>query len=367
MVETQSKTWAIIGMGMGGKGLAAELGLAGYHLRVHDTDEDQIHDIGRNGGLKVQGRPKNFAPVELATTNLAKAVKGASVIIVCTWGTEHAKVAKQLAPLLEDGQLILLIQGSAGGALVVRNELKRSQSRATVDVAEMDGYPYMMRVLAADSVLLTTNKASVQVAALPATRNETLMAAIGEGFPMAQAAPNILYTGLADLGTIFHVAGMLANVSTVESDRDYHFYGDGMTPSVVRLVLALDVDRVAVARAYGIDLPNAVEWMAETFGVREKSLYETIRIMARTHFLNSPCPHDMGYRFLSQDLPCGTLTFAALGDAAGLETPTLDGAVAIGSALTGIDFWKSGRNLENLGLAGKSVEQILEVVNGERK
>ena len=74
-MSNQSTPWAIIGMGMGGKGVAAELGLAGYRLRVHDIVEDQIRDIGLHGGLKVQGREGDFAPVEFATTDLRKPLK----------------------------------------------------------------------------------------------------------------------------------------------------------------------------------------------------------------------------------------------------------------------------------------------------
>ncbi len=37
--------WTIIGMGMGGKGLAAQLGIDGLRLRVHDKVDEQIAGI----------------------------------------------------------------------------------------------------------------------------------------------------------------------------------------------------------------------------------------------------------------------------------------------------------------------------------
>ena len=164
--------------------------MAGYRLHVHDIDEQEIRDIGRNGGLKVQGRDHNFAPIDLASTHLPDAIRGTRVIIVCTWGTDHAKAARELSPLLVDGQLILLVQGNAGGALVVRRELERAGCEANVDVADFDGYPYMMTVLAHDSVLLASSKRSLQMAALPATRNNAVIELIGDAFPMAVPAPS---------------------------------------------------------------------------------------------------------------------------------------------------------------------------------
>jgi len=362
-MTNQSAPWAIIGMGMGGKGLAAELGLAGYRLRVHDIVEDEVRDIGLHGGLKVQGREGDLAPVEVATTDLGEAVDGAQVIIVCTWGTEHARVARDLAPLLVDGQLILLIDGNAAGALVVRNELELAGCTADVDIAQFDGYPYMMTVLAPDSVLLTTNKEELLVAAMPATRNDAVMEVIGDAFPMARPAPNLLHLSF-DRAGLLHVPAMVTNVGFVESDREYHHYTDGMTPSVIRLVEALDAERIAVAQAYGIPTDPVDDWLFQTYRVREESLYETIQAIALTHYKYCPRPFSLDYRFLSQDLSCISVTTAALGDVADVDTPIHDSIITMSGALTGVDYWKTGRNLENLGLAGKSVSQIQAAVAG---
>ena len=69
---------------------------------------------------------------------------GAEVIIVVTGSHFHAEVARDLAGVLRDGQSILLIQGGTGGSLVVRRELRAAGCRATVDVGEMDNYPYSL-------------------------------------------------------------------------------------------------------------------------------------------------------------------------------------------------------------------------------
>src|SRR5260370_22508750 len=50
--------------------------------------------------------------------------------------------ARGLAPLLRDGQIILLVQGNTGGSLIVRRALDMAGCRAAGDVAEMDNYPY---------------------------------------------------------------------------------------------------------------------------------------------------------------------------------------------------------------------------------
>ena len=69
----------IIGAGLGGIALVANLGLAGYRLRLHDRDERRIAAIQARGGLDVEGLGQGFARLDLVTPKLAPAVDGADV------------------------------------------------------------------------------------------------------------------------------------------------------------------------------------------------------------------------------------------------------------------------------------------------
>src|SRR4051794_22110504 len=109
-------TVAIIGAGIGGIYLAAELGRQGVRLRLHDIDDGRLSPIRERGGLDVEGDNAGFVAIERVTTDPAAAVDGADIIAVCTGGTYQEAVARTLAPLLRDGQTILLIQGNTGGA-----------------------------------------------------------------------------------------------------------------------------------------------------------------------------------------------------------------------------------------------------------
>jgi opine dehydrogenase len=112
--NSTAATVAIIGAGIGGCYLVAELGIAGFKLRLHDIDESRLSEIRARGGVGVEGEKGGFAAIESATSDLGSAVDGAGVIIVVTGGNTQAAVARSLAPLLRDGQVILLIQGNTG-------------------------------------------------------------------------------------------------------------------------------------------------------------------------------------------------------------------------------------------------------------
>ena len=70
----------------------------------------------------------------------------------------------------------------------------------------------------------------------------------------------------------------------------------------------------------------------------------------------------MDHKYVTEDVPSGLVAMAALGDAAGVDTPVIDGLIALSSSVLGRDLTKpDGRTLDYLGLAGKTVEQIRTV------
>lgn len=357
-----SDVWTIVGVGMGGKGLLAELGIAGFRLRAFDKDDTQVAGIRAAKGLHVDGRAKSFAPVELATTDPKPALDGAKVILVSTNGDDHSQLARDLAPYLVDGQIVVLIQGHFGGTLVFRKALDDAGCRAKVQLAEMDGYPYMMTVRSADRVEMTTYKEIYQLVALPASRSRAIVDEIGFAFPGLVAGPNLMQTGLTDLGSVFHACGIVTNVGTAEAGQPYNFYAHNMTPSVCNLIEAVDRERVAVAKAYGIETPDVFKWLETTYNRKEVSLHWSMQANAVTHYRYSPAPNSLRHRFLVTDVGCGLVAWSSLGRPAGVPTPTIDSVVHIAGALTRRNFFEEGRNLRNLGLEGKTVDQIMAFV-----
>jgi opine dehydrogenase len=226
---------AIIGAGIGGCYLAAELGIAGFKLRLHDLDEARLSDIRVRGGIDVEGGTGGFAAVEHATTDLPTAVDGADLVILVSGGNTHAVVTRSLAPLLCDGQILLLIQGNTGGSLIVRTALDEAGCRANVDIAEIDNYPYSCRRLGPTRISPIVRKRWLQIATFPGNRIAAVFPRLSPLFPQAVASPNVLCTGFTNANAMLHVANCVANAARIESGVSYKFYAEGVTPAVARL------------------------------------------------------------------------------------------------------------------------------------
>ena len=60
--KSTAETVTIIGAGIGGLYLLAELGIAGFKLRLHDIDDSRLSEIRARGGVDVEGERGEFAP-----------------------------------------------------------------------------------------------------------------------------------------------------------------------------------------------------------------------------------------------------------------------------------------------------------------
>ena len=365
MTDRSTETVAIIGAGSGGIYLVAELGIAGFKLRLHDIDDSRLSEIRARGGVDVEGDKGGLAAVQCATTDLVPAVDGADVIIIVTGGNAQSAVTRSLAPLLRNGQVILLIQGNTGGSLIVRRALDDAGCRAGVDVAEMDNYPYSCWRLSPTRIRPIVRKRWLQIATFPGNRIGAVFPRLSSLFPEAVAAPNILYTGFTNANAMLHVANCVANAGRTEGGNSYKFYAEGVTPAVARLYEAINAERVAVAAALRASVPTQADWFDRVYAVREATLVETCQRLT----YNSDGPHQatgtpksLDHKFITEDVPTGLIPMSALGMAAGVRTPAIDALIEIVQRMTGKDFAAEGRTLDWLGLGGMDAAQIRRVV-----
>jgi len=366
VTDRRAETIAIIGAGIGGLYLIAELGVAGFKLRLHDIDDSKLSEIRARGGVDVEGERGGFAAVDRLTTDLPSAVDDADTIIVVTGGNAQAVVARSLAPLVRDGQVILLIQGNTGGSLIVRRALYDAGCRAEVDVAEMDNYPYSCWRRSPTRIRPIVRKRWLQIATFPGNRIGAVFPRLSPLFPEAVAAPNSLYTGLTNANAMLHVANCVANAGRIESEDSYKFYAEGVTPAVAQLYEAINAERVAVAAALGASVPSLDDWFERVYGVRGATLVETCQQL--TYNSDGPyqatgTPKSLDHKFITEDVPTGLIPMSALGAAAGVSTPAINALVELARKMTGKDFAAEARTLERLALSGMDAPQVRRVMD----
>jgi opine dehydrogenase len=139
------------------------------------------------------------------------------------------------------------------------------------------------------------------------------------------------------------------NAGRIERSRgEFWFYEEGVTPSVIKVIEAVDRERLALGDALGLRLtPVGEAFHRAGFGPKGE-LWATINGSRMLTALRAPGQVDT--RWLSEDIPYGLATWARLGDRLGIETPVIDVLVVLASTTLGQDFGSQTRDLSVLEL-----------------
>ncbi len=353
-------TWAIIGGGNGGQSLAGHLAIMGFAVQLYDIFPETIDAIRKAGGIQVEGAVDGFGNLELATTDIREALTGANIIMVVAPAIAHRDIAEACAPHLVDNQVIFIHPGATGGALEFKKVLSDCNCKAVITLAEAESLLYACRCPEPGHAVIFGIKNELMVAALPATETARVVELLKSAFPQMFAGANVLETSLSNANAMMHPAPTLLNTSLIESDHDWLYYWDGVTPAIGGFVEGLDKERLAVADAFGIKLPDILEWYRIHYGAVGDTLSEAVK--CNQAYAEVKGQKKLHTRYLLEDIPTGLVPMALLGKIAGVEVTRMETVIKLGEFLIGKDFTASGRNLENLGLAAMSVEDIQDYI-----
>ena len=361
--------YTVIGAGHGGKAMAAHLALMGFPVTLYNRTADHVVAIQRRGGIEIDsydGGPRGFGQLREVTSDLPSAIEGADVVMVVVPSTAHAEIARNAAPHLRDGQIIVLHPGRTGGALEVVKVLRDSGCPADVTVAEAETLIYASRSDGPAQVRIFSIKEAVPLAALPATRTSRVLEALAPAYPQFIDGTSVLHTGLNNMGAIFHPALTLLNAGRIESTGgEFQFYIEGATPSVARVLEALDRERVTVAAALGIRARSGLEWLKMAYDADGSSLHEAIHNQPGYRGIKAPAT--LKHRYIFEDVPMSLVPIAALGQRYGVSVQAMDAIIRLACITHQTDFWRRGRTLDRLGIQQLSVSELTSyVVEGGR-
>lgn len=354
---------AVIGAGNGGQAIAGYLAMQGYDIALYDIVKEKIEELKKLGGIKLEGRISGFSKLGCITTDIKEAVQGAEIIMVTTIANAHKAVAQSIAPFVVNGQVIILNPGRTCGALVFKQTLVESGCKARFYLAEAQTLVYACRIVQNGTVNIIGVKDEVLLAALPSKDTDYVLSKINPLYPSFMKTTNVLRTSLENIGAMFHPCVLLFNAATIERNEVFWFYRD-MTEQVAAFIEKFDAERLAVGKAYGIDLLGVNEWIKFAYKDTEgDTLCERMRNNPAYHDIKSPS--SIFTRQLTEDIPTGVLPIMELGRAAGVNTPLLESMIHICEALLGQDLHNNGRNLKNLGLEGKTKQEIINYITHE--
>ncbi|HWS29024.1 MAG TPA: NAD/NADP octopine/nopaline dehydrogenase family protein [Clostridia bacterium] len=353
--------FAIIGAGAGGQTMAAILADKGYRVKLYDVDQEKIRRLNELKKIKVTGLIECDAAPELITGCLADALEDADVIMVVSTTDAHRSIAEECLPFLRDGQMIVLNPGHCGGALEVANVIRgEGGCGKDVIIAEAGDLMYACRSYEIGTAYQSGIKSATPIATLPGKDISRLKEALGPIFPNLTPVNSVLETSFRGGGAMLHPIPSLMNINKLDAGENYDYYMEGITPSVADIISACDRERVAVCRAIGVNAETLVESLKSIYRLEQNDLYDLLQHNEAYRGLKSP--KTVTHRFIVEDTFSGLVPLTSVGKLLGIATPMMDAFVEIASVVCKRDFRTEGRTAEKLGFAGKTLEQIHQMV-----
>ena len=352
--------FAVIGAGAGGQSMAAILSEKGYSVRLHEIDKEKVDKLNSLGVIKVTGAIEVEGFPELVTADLKSAVESADVIMIVTTTDAHSSIAKGLIPSLNDGQIILLNPGHIGGALEFNKIVKSNGCEADFIIGEAADLLYACRTSEVGHVFHSGIKKRTKVATLPARDVAKLIEVIEPAIPSFIATENVLLTSFNSAGAMLHPIPTLLNMNKIDSGQPFDYYMEGITKKIAGIIEKADIERLAVVKGLGLSLNSLMDNLKAVYDLEGDNLYTLLQ--NNKAYVGVKSPNNYNHRFITEDILCGLVPLTSFASAFNISTPVLNAFVEIGSIVTGRNFFAEGRTIEKLGLAGKSLDEIYEIV-----
>ena len=345
---------AIIGSGGIGRGYAAYLASTGHQPVLWSPSGAALADFAGGAELSVTGKLEGTFPLALAR-DCAEAVEAAQAVIVAVQANGFRAVFEALAPHLRAGQAVIVSAHCSFAALYLHRLL--AARGLDLPIAAWATTALTARKSGKRSVHISGIRARLDVATLPQRHAEAGLALcralFGDRF---EARPDVLAIMLSNLNPPAHMATMLGNLTRAEKGEDWPNYGS-ITQGVGRIIDAMDVERLTLARSFGLEVRSVQDHYRLSFGVEPAPVGE----MAAEVYRKRPellGPKSLDTRFITEDVPFGLVPLELLGAVAGIELPLHKAGIALFDAICARDFRAENDLLPVLGLAGLSPAEL---------
>lgn len=356
---------AVLGGGAGGAAATVELTQAGHDVAYWARTSSTLAPFIERGAIGYTGvlGEGEITPTHL-TTDMGDAIGRAEAAVVTLPTFAHGSMAKAMEQAgWPSNRLVVLNPGHTGGALEFAAAFEATGRKAP-PVVEFSTLTYVARKLTPDQVTVTGRARRVRAATLGGTSQHLETAC--QLFPGADPVGDVLASGLCNVNMVLHAPGAVLGVAWVEATAgNFTFYVDAMTEGVARVMQSLDAERLAVAKAYGHDLPNLIEEM-QGIGTVEADVtdFSDYRGAVSSGVANKRimAPDSLEHRYYREDFGHGLLPFRELAKIADVPVPTADALYHLASTAVGTDYAQGGRTALAMDIAGLQREELMRKV-----
>lgn len=300
-----------------------------------------------------------------------QALKLVSGVVLSGPATEYGELLSQIAPHLQNGQTICLVNAPLGASLQVINLLRKVNCEAQVNILEL-GTLFDCVTVEGNILLIIGQRDNVSFCGN--TRNETRRGISQAGAITKGLVPasNVIERGLSEVEKILRPAILLFGITGGREGELDNITGL-LNPAVTSVLSGLDQEVQMIAKTFKCVVPSFSKSLRDFVmhgqtvdspvpsSIEEALVHIGNSLLEQTY--SSRICRDTAMSMLKRDI---TETFVLLADMARLSriaVPVINSVIELGSKVTQCDLSREGRTLEHLGLVGFDVSEVVELVN----
>lgn len=339
---------AVLGGGHGALAAAGDLALRGFAVRLALRSRERFAELFETGRVTLTGAIEGTGQLAAVTDDHAAAARGADLVLVPLPATAQAAMAERVAGTVRDGQVIGLLPGNLGSQV-----MRRALPGAVF--AETATLPYGARQRGAAAAGLALVAHHNPAGVYPSSAAGPALDLLRRVYPAIEPVEDVLSAALLNSNGSLHAPLVLLNAGPIERLGAYDIHVEGTTPGIKRVIAALDAERVAIREALGYGGPHwpLADYYRDADWFYGPGAYSAVQ--ARSVWREKI---GFDHRYVAEDVGCGLALWVSLGRALGVPTPLSEAFLHQFAALTGVDWYATGRTLESLGLTTEDLRRL---------
>jgi opine dehydrogenase len=344
----------------------------------HDHHQHHHSSPGENDKfdtflLSTGALESSFSP--RVASSCRELVDNNDVLVLAVPANGHKHLFEQVAKFIRSDQTIIISSHASFGALYLSQLLQRERP-------DLQSLPMIIawgttvctarKQAASNAVRLNTVRTSVDMCVLPASSTDQGLELCQQLFSSSgnddtknkkkiqfQPRDGLLAIALSNVNPQNHLGIALGNISRMENKEEW-FQMLNITPTIGRLLEALDQERLQIANMLNVQVKILFEHFSLSFHV---PISDSISDMGTAIYksgndVHGPSTADS--RYVTEDVPFGLVPTIVLGKLVGRPTPLHESGVQIMSAMYGRDFFQENDLLQALRLEQYTLEELME-------
>ena len=346
---------AVVGSGNGAVTAAIDMVDQGHDVKLYCRNQsiNKFDKALAQGGFHYNNEGKeSFVEFTAISDNMEYVLEGAEIVMLVIPSSFIEYYAELMAHHLKEDQIVFFNMAAAMGSARFIKVLNEYQLDTRPVFAEANTLTYGTRVdFEAARVDLSLKVRKVYFSTFDPKDLVDAFNKVEQLYPYIVKEESLWRTNLENGNPEVHPGPVLLNVGRIDYSDHFALYKEGITKHTVRLLHAVEQERLSLGRKLGFELETAKEARIER-GYLEREMEDEPLNKIFNHspvFSQIPGPHKVNNRYLTEDIAYGLVLWSSLGREIGVPTPNIDAIITIASTILDRDLYNEGLTIDYLG------------------